>query len=111
MALQKGKRKRRYRRQRSASGFDQDMPRQVSIPKAASQSSAASSRRRGKPLAERSPVFPALICLLCIAGALFAVKTYKINDGTIALLVLYVVLAIVHAGLAVMIVRAKGSWR
>jgi hypothetical protein len=107
MSLNRGKRRRRDRRRRD----DDDV---VQTEEMEQPSSAAPKRtpRARKSMAERSPLLPAGLAVVCLFGAIFTAIVYK-GSPKIGLLwgVFYLFLAAVEAYLAYRIYRARGGWR
>jgi len=121
VSLNRGKRKRRGRRRFGGDpvGQDQDSFEETASP------AAPKAKRRTKPLAERSPITPAVFAVICVLGSaytLFFVPNSKIVHGKpvptgastfeIVTGIVYFVLALVEAYIAYRIYRARGgSWR
>lgn len=107
MAVQRGKKRRRPRSHRTSGIETATTPVIVDPP-----SPKPKPRRRAKPLAERSPIFPAIMGVLClVAGVVFTFTPRQRSGQNLAFLGIYVICAALYLFWAYRIYRARGGWR
>lgn len=103
VSIRRGKRRRRERRHRDSESVGE------ATPVVQEQPAPRAPRRGPKPLAQRSPLFPAGVAVLCLVGAVFTAVTNRSGSFPLVIAVVYLGLGVVEGFIAYRIYRARGG--